>query len=81
MSLYRFFMLALFLCPLMGCAGPMKTWIDEPLELAKQRLLDAPHDVRNHLALATLYMDRRDYLRAVPSGELPQAVPRRRRVG
>lgn len=64
MRLYRFLVMALFLAPLVGCASTMKTWADEPLELAKQRLLDAPHDVRNHLALATLYMDRRDYLRA-----------------
>jgi hypothetical protein len=67
MSLRRFLLLALFLSPiagLAGCATTMKTWVDEPLELAKQRLLDSPHDVRNHLELASMYMARHDYLRA-----------------
>lgn len=47
-----------------GCASVQPAAVDTPLELAKQRLLDAPHDVRNHLELAALYMARNDYLRA-----------------
>lgn len=47
-----------------GCATLPQGTVDAPLELAKQRLLDAPQDVRNHLELATLYMARHDYLRA-----------------
>ena len=53
-----------FVLLLGGCAGVQPVPVDMPLELAKQRLLDAPHDVRNHLELATLYMARHDYLRA-----------------
>jgi tetratricopeptide (TPR) repeat protein len=56
---------AMLLCgSLVGCAGQMQTWADEPLEAAKQQLLDAPHDVRTYLRLAELYAQRRDYLRA-----------------
>lgn len=56
---------ALVLCvAFTGCASRMHTWADEPLEQAKQRLLDAPQDIRNHLHLAEMYAQRQDYLRA-----------------
>lgn len=47
-----------------GCASSTRLWTEDPLEQAKQRLLDNPRDVRNHLALAELYAQRHDYLRA-----------------
>lgn len=65
MKAARSLTLAVF-CALLvgGCAGVQRAPVDAPLELAKQHLLDAPHDVRNHLELAALYMARHDYLRA-----------------
>lgn len=47
-----------------GCASSTRLWTEDPLEQAKQRLLDNPRDVRNHLGLAELYAQRHDYLRA-----------------
>lgn len=55
----------LMLCgALSGCATSTKMWTEDPLEQARQRLLDSPQDPRNQLRLAELYMERHDYLRA-----------------
>lgn len=57
--------LSILLCAsLSGCAASPKVWTEDPLEQAKQRLLDSPQDPRSHLRLAELYMQRHDYLRA-----------------